>query len=255
MTRDSIALEMDGVHKSYGENVALSGLSLAVGPGEAYGLIGPNGAGKTTTLMILAGLIESDAGRASVLGGPATRRHDASLGRLGFSSSCVPLFDYLTGWETLVAGAALRGLGRIDAERRTDDLLQLFDLSDAARHYVYEYSSGMRQKLSLAFAFVHAPDLLLLDEPFDALDAVALFRLCALIRRVVERGGTVLLTSHDLAIVERVCDRVGVLNDGRLQSEMRVRRIAPGEEQTSQQVESFMWSVVGAPTVAVPAWL
>ncbi|HEV2719782.1 MAG TPA: ATP-binding cassette domain-containing protein, partial [Thermoanaerobaculia bacterium] len=213
------AIAVHALSKSYGSTIALRDLSFTVPAGAIYGLIGANGAGKTTTLSILAGLLAPNGGQASILGTPVRTGAQDLAHDIGFYSAQYPFFDYLTGREILTLAGQMHGLSRQSVEAHIADLLDLFDLDAAADHYVYEYSQGMRQKLGLASALIHAPRVLMLDEPFDGLDATAQYRLVATLRKIAGKGKAVLLTSHDLALVERVCDRVGILHDGRVERE------------------------------------
>src|SRR5215831_970448 len=165
------------ITKYYGRKQALKGLSFQVEPGCIFGLIGPNGAGKTTAFSILAGLMRPTSGVARILGLDVRPDSRELASRIGFSSPQFGLFDYLSGREILLACALMHGLDANQAESRTQDLLDLLDLESAASHFVYEYSQGMRQKLGLACAFIHAPEVLLLDEPFVALDPASIYRI------------------------------------------------------------------------------
>ena len=246
------AISLNQLSKRYGGTQAVDGLTFTVPRGTIYGLIGPNGAGKTTTLSILAGLLSPTSGEAKIFDIPVDPDDKRLASRIGFSSAQFDFLDYLTGREILIAQASLHGVARAVVLERVSDLLAQFDLEHAAEHYVYEYSQGMRQKLGLAAALVYSPDVLLLDEPFDGLDATAVFRLIETLRSMARRGKTILLTSHDLSLVERVCDRVGVLHEGRIQRELDVTP-APAAAETS--LESAMWKIVGAPTYTELSWL
>ena len=241
------AINVTGLAKNYGKTVALRDLTFSVAEGTVYGLIGANGAGKTTTLSILAGLLAADAGRASILGtvvhtGAETLAHD-----IGFYSAQYPFFDYLTGREIVTFAGVMHFIPREGVEKRVAGLLELFDLDSAADHYVYEYSQGMRQKLGLAAALIHAPRVLMLDEPFDGLDATSQVRLVTTLRTIAAKKKTVLLTSHDLALVERVCDRVGILHDGSISREI--------DSPAGGTLESALWQVVGIPSVPDLTWI
>jgi len=247
--------------KTYGKTSALSRLNLAAAPGSIYGLIGPNGAGKTTTLAIMAGLIQPTAGAVWILG----RRVAVGSGRLanqvGFCSPQFPYFDYLTGSEILTACGLMHGISSREVKGRMRDLLGLLDLESCAGQFVHQYSQGMRLKLGLACAFIHAPGVLLLDEPFIGLDPASVYRLMGVLRRMASRGRTIVLSSHDMALVERLCDKVGVLHKGTLQ---RVIELAPEREgapasgsgaDASSRLESLLWEIVGKPEVKELTWI
>jgi ABC-2 type transport system ATP-binding protein len=241
------AVTVNGLAKSYGRTVAIADVTFSVAEGTVYGLIGANGAGKTTTLSILAGLLAPDAGRASILGTQVQTGAQALAHDIGFYSAQYPFFDYLTGREIITLTALMHSVARESLEKRITDLLSLFDLESAADHYVYEYSQGMRQKLGLATAFVHAPRVVMLDEPFDGLDATSQVRLVTTLRAIAANQKTVLLTSHDLALVERVCDRVGILHDGRISREI--------DAPAGGTLEPALWQTVGSPAVPELPWL
>ena len=213
------AISAEGLCKTYGSRTALKGLNLTIAPGTIYGLIGPNGAGKTTTLAILAGLRRASTGSAKVLGINVQPNHCGLASRIGFSSPQYPLFDYLSGGEILMTCGLLHGLPARQARERGRDLLELLDLVGVAGHFVHEYSQGMRQKLGLACAMIHAPSVLLLDEPFEGLDAVSVYRMLHVLRQIAAGGKTALLSSHDLARVGSICHRVGILHEGELKRE------------------------------------
>jgi ABC-2 type transport system ATP-binding protein len=239
-------INVTSLSKSYGGSHALKDVSFTIGEGTIYGLIGPNGAGKTTTLAILAGLVAPTSGEAKVRQGA----------RIGFYSPQFALFDYLTGREILLTCGLLQGVARRDVESRTDELLTLLDLQLAADHYLYEYSLGMRQKLGLAAAFIHDPEVLLLDEPFDGLDAASVYRVVATLRTMARNGRTLVLTSHDLALVERVCDRVGVLHNGVIVREFEMGDRPSTESPTGPgDLESLLWQVVGTPDYKQLSWI
>ncbi|MEJ2083798.1 MAG: ABC transporter ATP-binding protein [Acidobacteriota bacterium] len=245
------SIEVAELSKNYGRTEALRGLTFSVSAGSIYGIIGPNGAGKTTTLSILAGLRRATSGTARILGIEVEPNHPKLMSHLGFSSAQFGLFDYLKGHEILSACALMRGLSADEAERRVADLFELLDLKSAA---------GL--KLGLACALIHAPDVLLLDEPFGGLDNTSVYRLIGTLRYMVSRGKTVLLTSHDLGQVERVCDYVGILHEGVLKHEAQLSgsytdiqsaQRAPGDRRSS--LESLLWDVVGAPKTIELGWL
>ena len=248
--------------KSYGHTRALKRLTFEVASGSIYGLIGPNGAGKTTAFSILAGLMRPTSGNVRILGIDVRPNARELASRIGFSSPQFGLFDYLNGREILLACALMHGIAADQAEARANDLLELLDLESAAGHFVYEYSQGMRQKLGLACSFIHAPDVLLLDEPFIALDPSSVYRVVLMLRQMAEGGRTVVLSSHDLALVERVCHRVGILHEGELKYETDLAPAAglpaglqPAGAPGQSHLESLLWQVVGAPDMKELSWL
>jgi ABC-2 type transport system ATP-binding protein len=203
--------------RRFADTVAVDRLSLAVQPGEIFGFLGHNGAGKTTTIRMLNGVLTPSSGSARVLGldpladGPALRR------RTGVLTETPSLDERLTGRDNLRFYASLFDVPKAAVARRIDDLLGAFDLAARGGDKVGGYSKGMKQRLALARAIVHQPDLLFLDEPTAGLDPLAARHVHAMVRQMVRtQGGTVFLTTHNLVEAQRLCDRVGVMEQGRL---------------------------------------
>jgi len=246
-----------GLWKYYGKHLALRELSLTVEEGSIYGLIGPNGAGKTTSLSILAGLVSPTAGSVLILGMDVRPNRRELVSRVGFASPQLSFFDYLTGAELMVTCGLMHGLKVGEAKSRMKDVLALLDLEEAAGHYLYQYSYGMRQKLGLACALIHAPRVLLLDEPFIGLDPTSIYRISRTLKQISAHGRTVVLTSHNLALVERLCDRVGILHEGTLKRE--IDRPAAGTQAAEAGgqtgLECALWEVVGTPEFEDLKWI
>jgi len=224
-------------------------------------LIGPNGAGKTTSLAILAGLIQPTSGEACILGLQVRPGNRQLLSKVGFCSPQFPFFDYLTGLEILSTCGLMHGLAPQDVKGRTKDLLEMLDLESAARQYVCQYSQGMRLKLGLACALIHAPEVLLLDEPFVGLDPTSVYRLVCCMRQIAASGRTIVLSSHDMALVERLCKRVGILHQGTLMREIELAIERDGvsahqsEPGSHSKLESVLWEVVGTPEIKELTWI
>jgi ABC-2 type transport system ATP-binding protein len=254
----TMLMDVRSVTKVFRQTRAIDAVSLAVGTGDVVGLIGPNGAGKTTLLSMFAGLIAPTSGTIEYEPVMSARRPLESS--LGFASPEMPMFDYLTGTEVMQACGAVHSLSRELTISRTNELFALFELRGASERYVYEYSQGTRQKLSLCAALLHDPTLLLLDEPFDGLDPTTSYRLARLLARLAESGRAVVISSHDLGLVQRVCTRVHILNAGavvhtaEMTDENRSRRGSSGGED-DQSLEQLMWKVVGEPEERRLSWI
>jgi ABC-2 type transport system ATP-binding protein len=219
------ALVLRGVTKSFGETRAVEGIDLTVPAGTFYGLVGPNGAGKTTTLSMIAGLIQPDRGTIRVGGIDAAADSVAAKRLMGVLPDRLRTFDRLTGRQLLHYYGVLRGLPTAVVEKRTTDLARAFDLSDALGRVVSDYSAGMAKKVMLAGAMIHAPRVLVLDEPFEAVDPVSSAIILDILSAYVAHGGTVILSSHGMELVERVCTRVAVIVAGQVLAEGTVDEV------------------------------
>ncbi|OHV37114.1 MULTISPECIES: daunorubicin resistance protein DrrA family ABC transporter ATP-binding protein [Pseudofrankia] len=210
------AIEVQGIHKRFGDTLALSGLDLAVPAGTVCGLLGPNGAGKTTAVRILATLTRPDAGRAHVAGFDVVRHPDEVRRRIGFAGQHAALEEGITGRENLRLIGRLHHLGARPARRRADELLERFGLADAADRLVRAYSGGMRRRLDVVASLVVRPAVLFLDEPTTGLDPRSRNDIWTIVRELVADGTTVLLTTQYLDEADRLADDVAVLDHGRL---------------------------------------
>ncbi len=208
------AIELDGVVKTYGRTTALAGLSLTVGRGELVGLLGPNGAGKTTTVKLLLGLARPTAGSGRVLGAPLGDR--ATRASIGYLPELFRYQPWLHAYEVLALHADLAQIPSAARRNAIDEALDRVGLTDRADDPVSNFSKGMQQRLGLAVALIGEPELILLDEPTSALDPVGRTDVRAIVRAARDRGATVILNSHLLTEVERVCDRVVILHRGRV---------------------------------------
>ena len=218
MNSESPALRLSGLRKSFGRP-AVDGLDLTVRRGELYALLGPNGAGKTTTLRMVTGLLAPDAGDVQVLGIDLARDPAGAKRGMAYLPDDPLLYGKLRPTEYLEFVAGLWGIRAQDAEPRARRLLDWLDLTKHAHELTEGFSRGMKQKLALAGALIHEPELLILDEPLTGLDAAAARQVKDLLVSHVEQGGTVILTTHILEVAERLAQRIGIIRQGRLIAE------------------------------------
>ena len=229
-----VVLSIKGLGKRYGGTVAVEGIDLDIRAGSFYGIVGPNGAGTTTTLSIVTGLLRPDEGSVTVLGADVWADPAAAKRSLGVLPDRLRLFDRLTGAQLLYYSATLRGLDGATARKRSADLATAFGLQDALGRLVSDYSVGMTKKIALAAAVIHSPRVLVLDEPFESVDPVSAATVTEVLQRYVAGGGTVLLSSHSMDLVERICDSVAVIVDGHVLASGTVDEVRAGRslEQT-----------------------
>ncbi len=234
-TQHPPAIEIAGLHKAYGRKIALHDLDLTVQPGEVFGFLGPNGAGKTTIVKILLGLVRATRGEARIFGLPAG--DPEARRRIGYLPENFRFHDWLTGSALLDFHARL---AHIPADKRHDriaDVLALVGLQGRGQDRIRSYSKGMTQRIGLAQAIIHEPDLVLLDEPTSALDPVGRREVRDLIRGFRARGMTVFLNSHLLSEVEMVCDRVAIVDRGRVVRNGRLSDLVGGLPQIRVTVD------------------
>ena len=225
------AISATGLRKSYGDKVVLDGIDLDVPEGTVFALLGPNGAGKTTVVHILSTLIRADAGRAHIAGHDVVDDPQAVRGVIGVTGQFAAVDGLLTGAENLTLMADLRHLGRSEGRRRVAELLEQFDLVEAATQPVATYSGGMRRRLDLAMTLVGDPRIIFLDEPTTGLDPRSRRTMWQIIRGLVADGVTVFLTTQYLEEADQLADRIAVLDGGRLIAEgtaSELKRMVPG---------------------------
>jgi ABC-2 type transport system ATP-binding protein len=235
-----LAIELKDVEKRFrvnlgvGRRVALDRLSLAVRPGEIYGFLGPNGAGKTTSIKVLTSLLRQDAGTARVFGADPTLRQTRQ--RMGFLPESPVFYDQLTGREFLHFCGRLCGMDRSAIQRRASELLERVGLSSAADLQIRRYSKGMNQRVGIAQALLHGPEVVILDEPMSGLDPIGRAEIRDLIVELGREGKTVFFSTHIIPDVEIICDRIGLVNRGRLVAEGSVEELLSAAHSTATEV-------------------
>jgi ABC-2 type transport system ATP-binding protein len=231
MTRPQSAIAATGLRKSFGDHLVLDGVDLDVANATIFALLGPNGAGKTTIVQILSTLISADDGEIRVAGHDPTREPDAVRAAIGVTGQFSAVDNLLTGRENLILMADLHHLGRVEGRRRAAELLDRFDLVDAATKTAATYSGGMRRRLDLAMGLVADPQIVFLDEPTTGLDPRSRRTMWQIIRDLVAGGVTVFLTTQYLEEADQLADRIAVLDQGRLVAEGtpdELKRLVPG---------------------------
>ena len=212
-------LECSGLRKNYGAVVAVDGVSFSIAPGESYGLLGPNGAGKTTTISMVVGLFDPDAGEVVVQGVPMGRDPTRAKVQIGYVPQDIALYPDLTARENLVFFGRLYGLGGDELGGRVEETLGLVGLVDRGDDRVDTYSGGMKRRLNIAAGMLHRPSLLVLDEPTVGVDPQSRNSILEAIEQLGRAGMAVLYTTHYMEEAERLCDRVGIIDEGRIVAE------------------------------------
>ncbi|MEK8228346.1 ABC transporter ATP-binding protein [Oerskovia sp. M15] len=242
---------MRGLWKRFGEKIAVAGIDLDVPAGSFYGLVGPNGAGKTTALSMATGLLRPDFGTVQVHGLDLWANPLEGKRRLGILPDGVRLFDRLTGAQLITYAGLLRGMDRETVAQRTTDLLSALGLAADANTFVVDYSAGMTKKIALASALIHAPSLLVLDEPFEAVDPVSAANIREILSSYVASGGTVIVSSHVMDLVQRMCDHVAVIAGGHVLAAGTVDEVRDGQSLEDR----FVDLVGGRHTTEGLSWL
>src|SRR5579863_9638608 len=224
------AILVRDLKKLYGLKAAVDGVDLEVPCGSFFGFLGPNGAGKSTTIRMLTGLIPADSGSIEILGLKVPDQELEIKRRIGLVPDESLLFDRLTGAEFLEFVGRMYGLERPTAIERARELLDLFELADQPRKLIAEYSKGMRKRVAMAASLIHRPELFLMDEPFEGVDAVGARLMKDILLDQVRHGATIFLTSHVLEVVERLCDHAAIINEGRIVAEGRMQDLRAGSE-------------------------
>ena len=240
------AIEISDLRKDYNGFLAVDGLNLTVPQGCFFGFLGPNGAGKTTTIRMLTGLAIPTSGTIRILGLPIAEQGFEIRRRIGIVPDDSLLFDHLTGFEYLQFVGRMYELTRSIAKERSQELIDLFELGSEPRKLVGEYSKGMRKRLAMGAALIHRPQLFLMDEPFEGVDAVGARLMKDILLEQVRRGATVFLTSHVLEVVERLCDRLAIIHRGKIVLQGTLPELRAQAEEGARSLEDIFVHVVGA---------
>ena len=219
MTEDGYVVEARGLRKAFGERVAVDDVGFHIAPGETYGLLGPNGAGKTTTISMVCGLLERDAGEVTVAGRPVDTTTTQARAAIGYVPQELALYGDLTARENLRFFGRLYALSGDELDRRVDEVLAIVDLADRANDRAAEYSGGMKRRLNIALGLLNRPKLLVLDEPTVGVDPQSRNAILSSVEGFRREGLAVLYTTHYMEEAERLCDRVGIIDEGRLMAE------------------------------------
>lgn len=231
------AIQTQGLTKYYGEQVGVEDLYLAIQRGEIYGLLGVNGAGKSTTLKMLVGLMQPTRGHAEVCGQDIQQKPVLAKACLGYLAETTIIYEKLTGREFLEFMAELRQVDRLTTAERVRELLGAFNLEEWADQMIRAYSFGMRRKTALAGAVIHRPPVLILDEPFNGLDPRSSRRVRGYLRQIRDEGTAILVSTHNLAVAEEICDRIGIIDQGHLIAEGTARELRQSAQMEGSTLE------------------
>ena len=250
------AIQTHGLTRRFGSLTAVEDVTFSVAAGQFFGFLGPNGAGKSTTIKMLTGLLEPTSGTMEILDEPFSADATNLKRQIGVVPEGMALLGRLTAPEYLRFVGRMYGLDRNIVNQRTEELLEFMQLANERRKLITDFSHGMQKKLALAAAVIHGPRVLFLDEPFEGVDAIAAGMLKTLLQGMIHRGATIFLTSHVLEIVERLCDHVAIIHQGRLVAngsleELRagVASTLPGTDSPQRlTLEEMFLNIVGAGT-------
>jgi ABC-2 type transport system ATP-binding protein len=238
-------IRLTDLTKRYGGFTAVDAISLEVPQGELFGFLGPNGAGKTTTLRMIAGILRPTAGRVEIGGVDIVQDPAAAKSRLGFIPDRPFIYEKLTGAEFLRFVAGLYGQAGPRVEHRARELMALFDLDDWRDELVESYSHGMRQKLIISSAFVHRPEVIVVDEPMVGLDPKAARILKDLFREYTRRGHTIMMSTHTLEVAEALCDRIAIIQGGKIRACGTMAELRHSAEEGAQGLEHIFLRLTG----------
>lgn len=209
-------IKFENLSKKFGDKLAVDNINLEVRPGEIMGFLGPNGAGKTTTVKLSTGMLIPTSGKAMVAGFDISKEPIEVKKRIGYVPETGALFESLSAWEYLELMTELHHMDRSLAQRKIDEFLTIFGLANEKDHHLSSFSKGMKQKVLLAAAFLHNPEVLFLDEPLNGLDANTALIIKELLKKMAAQGKTIMFCSHILEVVERICTRIAIIHSGRI---------------------------------------
>ena len=242
-------IRLEGLTKRYGNFVAVDNIDLHVSKGEVFGFLGPNGAGKTTTLRIIAGIMRPTKGIITLGGDDVVNNPMAAKRRLGFIPDRPFVYEKLTGAEFLRFVAGLYQQDGEIVERRIDELLDVFELTPWKNELVESYSHGMRQKLIISSALIHRPEVIVVDEPMVGLDPKAARLLKDIFRQFVDRGGTVLMSTHTLEVAEAMCDRIAIIQQGKIVAHGTMEELRKQTAAGDASLEDLFLKLTGGPVM------
>jgi len=247
-TQATTAIAAYDLLRVFGQKAAVNYLTLTVQRGEFYGFLGPNGAGKSTTIKMMVGLLRPTSGSVYVGGIDVWHEPIRARAIMGVLPEYLNLYERLSGREFLIFAGHMYGVPGADIRRRSEELLHVLTLTDDAEKLIVDYSVGMRKKIALAAALIHRPQVLFLDEPFEGIDPVSSRTIRDILRELTRHGTTVFFSSHIMEVVERLCTRVGIINQGKLVADgtlQELRDRASGEEKDATLEDIFL-NVIGA---------
>jgi ABC-2 type transport system ATP-binding protein len=243
----AITIAAVNLTRTFGQKVAVNDLHLQVERGEFFGFLGPNGAGKSTTIKMLTGLLRPTRGTAFVAGIDVWQDPLAARARMGVLPEYLNLYERLTGREFVNFAGHMYGIPDADIKRRSEELLSVLTLADDADKLIVDYSVGMRKKVALAAALIHHPQVLFLDEPFEGIDPVSSRVIRSILQDLTQHGTTIFFSSHIMEVVEHLCTRVGIINQGSLVAEgtlQELRELASGANKDATLEDIFL-KVIG----------
>jgi len=237
-----------GLTRAFNRKIAVNNLNLIVRRGEFFGFLGPNGAGKSTTIKMMVGMLRPSAGSVFVAGVDMWRDPLQAKSRIGVLPEHLNLYERLTGREVIELAGKLFNIPRAEVRHRTSALLDVLMLSEDANKLIVDYSVGMRKKVALAAALIHRPNVLFLDEPFEGIDPVSSRVIRDILRDLTAAGTTIFFSSHIMEVVERLCTRVGIIDEGRLIAEGTLTELRQRAGSENQTLEDMFLKLVGANT-------